>query len=452
MTLQIRYVSSVMSVVLAIASLCSSLGASAAELVPNVNSSLRDRVGGGNIVTHLAGAPSRQIYAALHGVGARLGRMNSYGWRNLARVPTPHDFDAAMREAYEKRITPIILLEYEGSYQNLEPPQLIGSYDDWFVAGQVYAKRFRPDGEWAKENGISGWGVTIFTAINEPDVQATIPRQDYRDALAGLADGVHSIDASLRVVPGGFATCNSHGDATLRGYGPAIAGLFEDGRLDGLDLHTYYHDRWYPITRGREFSVQTCFDRIKQAMGLQRDINFYATEFNVARDGSWEDPKLAARLFLTAFWDQIGVVRADRRSSATVLAFPWSLPDTGRMEGIGYAMAASEDPWTPAPRAKVLRTILELAGDMRLKSLDLQAGLTVLESDQAQLIVWHNLPGWTVRLGSTLQISVPEWANRLQIWGWDGLRRQSAVKGGNQTVDGLAANETYMIRLLRSSR
>ena len=68
--------------------------------------------------------------------------------RDLARRPTPHDFDRAMAEAYAHGITPVVLLEYEGSYQSLHPPQPIGSYSDWFAAGQAYATRFRPDGEW----------------------------------------------------------------------------------------------------------------------------------------------------------------------------------------------------------------------------------------------------------------------------------------------------------------
>lgn len=416
------------------------------------NSTLRDRVGGGNIVTHLTGVPTTQLYQALRGVGAKLGRMNSYGWRDLERKPVPRNFDAAMLEAYRRGITPIILLEYDGSYQFLQPPQPVGSYDDWFAAGQAFARRFRPNGEWALENGIYGWGATVFTAINEPDVLANIPHDAYRDALAGLADGVHGIDATLRVVPGGFATCNSAADATLRGYGPAIAGLLEDGRLDGIDLHTYYNAKWYPLTRGREFSAQTCFDRVKAAMALKRDINFYATEFNVARDGAWEDPKLAARLFLTAFWDQMAVVGADGQRPATVLALPWNLADTGRIEGPGYAMAVSEAPWKPDSRAKVLRTVLALAGDMTFTALDTRAGRFTLDSDSAQLMVWQNLPGWTETPGTVWEVQLPEWADRAELWGWDGKRRDIRVSGGKAVISGLAGNETYMLRLPKPSR
>lgn len=410
---------------------------------------LRDRIGGGNLATHLAGK-STQLYQALHGVGARMGRMDSFGWRTVDRVPTPRDFDAAMMEAYKNHIQPVLLFEYDGTYQFLSPPQPVGSYQDWFLVGQTMAWRFRPNGEWGHENGIANWGATIFTAINEPDVKAIIPRKDYHDALAGLADGVHSVDKSLRVVPGGFGTCNSHRDATLRGYGPAIADLLEDGRLDGIDLHTYYNDRWYPMTSGKEFSVQTCFDRIKQAMGLKRDINVYSTEFNVARAGSWEDPDVAAKFFLSAFWDQIALVGNDGRTPKMVFAFPWNLGDTPRVDGLNYAMAVGENPWVPESRSLVLKKVLDMAGDMRIVSIDRQHGLYRLTGADAELIVWQNIAGWTDRPGHGVEIELPDWARTIEVWGWNGLQRRIPAKGGRFFVDGLNDNETYMFRVPKS--
>lgn len=410
---------------------------------------IRDRLGGGNIVTHLTGAPTANLYQALKAIGARSGRMDSYGWRDLDRNPTPHDFDAAMLEAFKNGITPIILLEYEGSYQYLDPPQPIGSYADWYEAGRAYATRFRPGGDWAKENGAGDWGVTVFTAINEPDVQATIPHAAYRDALAGFADGVHSVDRSLRVVPGGFATCNSHGDPTFRGYGTAIADLLNDGRLDGLDFHTYYNARWFPLDRGREFSAQACFDKANSALGIQRDIYFYATEFNVARDEGWDDDDTLGALFLTAVWDHLGVQRTDG-SSATVLAFPWNLFDTGRIEGPAYAMATHENPWKPDVRAKVLKTVIDLAGDMTFVELDPhRSGTFVLEDAEARLAIFQNRPGWTDMPGSTWTVTLPPWAKTAELWGWDGLRRKLTVSGEKVVVTGLNENETYMLRIPR---
>ena len=411
---------------------------------------IRERLGGGNMVTHLAGVPTATLYQALKAIGARSGRMDSYGWRDLDRKSTPHDFDAAMREAYRNGITPIILLEYEGSYQDLDPPQPVGSYADWYEAGRAYAARFRPGGDWARENGAGNWGVTVFTAINEPDVQATTPHAAYRDALAGLADGVHSIDPGLRVVPGGFATCNSRGDPTFGGYGTAIADLLEDGRLDGIDLHTYYNARWFPLDRGREFSAQACFDKARSALGVRRDINFYATEFNVARGDGWEDDDTLGALFLTAIWDHLGVQKTDG-SSATVLAFPWNLSDTGHIEGPAYAMAAGENPWKPDVRARVLKMVAGLAGDMSFVALDPRhSGTFVLEGPDARLVVFQDRPGWTdLPAGEDWTVVAPPWAKTAELWGWDGLRRKLAVTHGRIVVSGLPGGETYMLRIPR---
>lgn len=403
------------------------------------------RMGGGNLVTHLAGTASEGMYAALRGVGARLGRMNSYGWRDLSHRPTPQDFDAAMRQAFERGVRPVVLLEYEGSYQFLKPPQPIGSYAEWYEAGRAYARRFRPGGEWARENGAGDFGAEIFTAINEPDVQATIPRRAYHDALAGLADGVHSIDPALAVVPGGFATCNSHGDPTLRGYGPAIADLLQQGKLAGIDLHTYYNERWFPLEKGRFFSAQGCFDRVKAALGITREIGFYATEFNVARDGGWAKAEVAGRLFLTAVWDHLGVVGKDG-ASATVIAFPWNLVDHGNLEGPAYAMASGDNPWRPEVRAQVLKRVLDLAGAMRFVALDpREAGRFELEGGGRRLYVWQDLPGWTDTPGAAWRLDLPEGSASAELWGWDGRRRRMAVKPGPLVLEDLPGHETYML-------
>ncbi|MDR3496197.1 MAG: hypothetical protein P4L82_16480 [Ancalomicrobiaceae bacterium] len=413
---------------------------------------LRWQVGGGNLVTHLAGPPSEQLYQALAGVGAQLARMDSYGWRDLQHRPTPHDFDAAMLDAYRHGITPIILLEYEGSYQFLDPPQPLGTRREWAAAGESYARRFAPNGDWAREHGIVDWGVTVFSAINEPDVQATIPKAAYHDALAGFAEGIHRVDPRLKVVPGGFATCNSDGDTNLRGYGPAIADLIERGDLDGIDLHTYYNARWYPLTKGREFSAQACFDKIKTALGIRRDIGFYATEYNISRDDAWEDPAVAASLFLTAFWDEMTVVGADGRTPVTRLAFPWNLGDTEDVDGPAYAMATAKAPWRGDLRADVLARVLGLAGDMRLSSVDRAAGTLTLDGPAGELQVWHDRPGWSDRIAVDWDVVAPAWAGTAELWGWRGRMATARVVGGHVRFGGLTEHGTYMALFPKAGR
>ena len=342
----------------------------------------------------------------------------------------------------------MLLLEYYGSYAKLSPPQPVGSYEDWYVAGRALARRFRPGGDWARANGAGDWGVEVIAAMNEPDVEVSIPTRDYHDVLAGLADGVHSVDPAMRVVPGGFATCNSHGDATLRGYGPAIADLLEAGKLDGVDLHTYYHDRFFPLTKGRFFSAQSCFDRVKAAMGLKREIGFYSTEFQVNKDGTYSPPERLASLFLTALWDHLGVVGSDSPASATVIAFPWNLVNTGVKVEAGYAMATHVNPWRPDIRSQVLRRVMDLAGDMRFVSLDPRgSGRFELEGGGRRLYVWQNRPDWTDRPGREWRLDLPAGRAVAELWGWEGLRRKLNVEGGPLVLSGLAGDETVMLLL-----
>jgi hypothetical protein len=110
----------------------------------------------------------------------------------------------------------------------------------------------------------------------------------------------------------------------------------------------------------------------------------------------------------------------------------------------------TEDPYSPDTRSVVLRMVLRLAGDMAIKSIDKPRGLTTLEGPDAELIVWQNLPGWTDRPGRAIELTLPDWAHQIEVWGWDGLRRKLPVNGGKFVLDGLEENETIMIRVPRS--
>jgi hypothetical protein len=112
-------------------------------------------------------------------------------------------------------------------------------------------------------------------------------------------------------------------------------------------------------------------------------------------------------------------------------------------------MAVTENPWSPEIRGVVLQTILRLAGDMTLVSIDKRRGLYSLTGRDAELIVWQNLEGWTDKPGRTLEVTLPDWAHTIEIYGWEGLRRRMPVTGGKFAITDLNENETYMIRIPR---
>jgi hypothetical protein len=430
----------------AIAAFAFALLLSDASAADNIDLPLAYHSGGGNFGTFETPATLERQYTVINGIGAKLSSMDSYGWRKKDGSPNPASFDNAVFQSYQHGIMPVLFFEYYGNYVHLNPPVTIGSYGNWYAVGKAFAARFAPGGSFAREHGIGDWGVTMFSAINEPDIQNTIDKKAYHDALAGLADGVHSVNPALRVFPGGFATCNSAMDFTLRGYGPAIADLLNDGRLDGIDLHTYYHVQWFPIAKGRTFSAQNCFDKVKQAAHITRDIHFYATEFNFARSGINKAPmpeSEAAKGFLTGMWDNLGVVGADGRTPVGVLAFPWGLFDTPKTE---YALSLTRAPWTPSERGKLFKLVILVAGDMRFTELDPRVkGEFVLSGSGKTLRVWQDIPGWTDHPGSSITLEVPPGATQLRTIAFDGLRQTQPVIGlKTVAINGLPGSETYM--------
>ena len=347
-----------------------------------------------------------------------------------------------------------VLLEYyEGRYAS-HTPQPIGSYDQWRAVGTAIASRFRPGGDWARQHGVKGWGVTVFSAINEPDIDNLISKTAYHDALAGLADGVHTVDRTLGVIPGGFATCNSALDPKLRGYGTAIADLLNDGKLDGIDLHMYYHDRWFPIAKGNDYSAQHCFDAVKQAAGITRDINYYSTEYNIAVDdtsGAVPDGPRAADEFITAFWDEMGVV-GDNSEPVTVAALPWELGQMPGPDPRAYAMTASIGPWRGDARGDAFRMLMQLAGGMHFTHADPRhSGQFELSDDNARLIVWQDRPEWTDDPGTKFRLTLSPAEHDVEVWSAQGLlERIRCAARTTCDIGGLTPGHTYMFRLQRS--
>ncbi|CAG7638379.1 hypothetical protein ACFQI7_08085 [Paenibacillus allorhizosphaerae] len=398
-------------------------------------------MGGGNFTN--GSVTQQNQFAALQTIGARMARMNVYPQYYYAKgQPTPARLDSVMLQAYQSGVTPMMLFEYYGSYASKGQP--LGDYDYWYSVGYAFAERFRPGGAWAQANGIQDWGVTIYTAMNEPDVENLIDKTAYRNALEGLADGVHAVDAALKVNPGGFARANSHSDYSLRGYGPAIADLYNTGKLDGIDLHTYFDVQYSPMDGMYKFSAQSNFDSVKRVSGITADVNFYSTEFNFKKRLVTEEE--AAKGFLTAIWDHLGVVKNDGATSATEFAFPWSLFNSAATD-TNYGMNTSLSPWTPTARASTLQTVLDKATGMSFVSMDPKGtGEYVLSGGGKKMWVWQNRPYWTNHAGTSYTVTgIPPGAYKLEVIGWDGVRQSIPLAGETSvTISQLAEKETYM--------
>ena len=202
-------------------------------------------IGGGNVGTNGdASPPTLAMLNVLRGIGATACRTNLYPGSYIARgtvwsSPTPATLDAFMAAAMAAAVTPVLLFEYYAEYVNTTG---FGTWDEWRGIGAAFAAYLMPGGGWASAHGApSGFGVTTYAAINEPDGGAGFTRGspgplNYTLALSGLAAGVASACPACSTGPGGFMSVNAHGDATLAGLGLHLAPLWNNGTLRFIDL------------------------------------------------------------------------------------------------------------------------------------------------------------------------------------------------------------------------
>ncbi|GIP36193.1 hypothetical protein [Paenibacillus sp. J2TS4] len=416
------------------------------------NKDIPSLLGSGNFTN--GDTSSKEKISWLEDLNLGWGRLNLYpDWYYKDGKPTPQTIDGLVAQMFEHNITPMLLFEYYGNYESKGIP--IGDYNKWFSIGQQFAERFRPGGTWSQIYHVRNWGITVYSAFNEPDVESTIDRQAYSQALEGFADGIHSVDKSLKVIPGGFSAQNAFKDWTLKGYGPAIAPLLNSGKLDGLDLHTYFDLQYTPISGTYTSSVQYAFDQVKKQSGITRDISFYSTEFNVKdrNPASPEQgalpPEVLANYFLTAIWDSLGVVKNDGHSPATEFAMPFSL-----------ALTPEQDPWYGlysgrvggttdlTARARVLRMVSNLTSEAYFEYLDPKlTGVYILSGGFKKIWVWQNRKHWTNAPGTEFTITgLPNYATRISIYRWSGLWKTIELKQNvySYKITGLIPEETYM--------
>ncbi len=420
--------------------------------------------GGGNFAVNARQTDMDAQYEALQGTGAGAIRMDAYPMDYYdGTKPLPEKSEKRVLEAYRHGVkTVIFLFEYSGGYQKLPgAANQLGDYQKWHDIGAAFATHFAPNSPWLKSQGISDWGISIFSAINEPDntpknvaIPITGP-SSYYTSLKGLADGVHSVSPTLPVIPGGFAAENSRHDHTLGGYGVALSPLWNDGTLDGIDLHIYNDVLYAPIltkdgTALLDFGPQAGFDAVKKACHITRDVNFYSTEYNFKSETQGIDEPLAATRLLTCIWANLGVVKNDGKTSATQLALAWNVFLTAKenaFDGGIYGMTLQHNPWVPTPRGKTFQLVMSLTKGMNFVSLDpKKTGEYILEGNGRKLWVWQNYARWTDTPGAQHTIAdLPNGAAKLEIYGWDGLRKSIPLSGQKSyTVTDLNRNETYM--------
>jgi hypothetical protein len=399
------------------------------------------RLGGGNIPA--AGDPAR--LDLLRDLGASVCRLplspREY-WDGAK--PVPERADAGILQAHARGIEPVLLFEY---YTRWKEP--LGDAAKWKAVGAAFAGRFRPGSAWLAEQGIRGWGVSVYTAINEPmwkdNNPDPIPPEAYAAALEGLSDGVRSVDRSLQVAPGGYQEVPLFQNRNP--YLKAAARLFNEGKLSAIDIHRYWDVDYVPMADRREFSLQSQFEKAKRDAGITVDVAFHTTEMNFKhRKVSQEE---AAKGFLTALWDALTVTGADgRRVSRFVM--PWNVFNTEARDP-EYGMCTRSSPWTPNARGKVLREVLRLTRDLAFVSCDPKgSGVTVLDGSAAKVWVWQNRKGWSTLAGTAFELTgIPAGTKEIEIHGWEGLRRKVPAAGATLKLEGLETEETLLFRAAR---
>ncbi len=408
-------------------------------------------MGGGNLTNGESGPTLESQIEVLTTLGGTRARINLYPDAYLIGrnwdAPQPKAIDAVMTRLHAAGIRPMLLLEYYARYLS---DHKLGTYEQWKGISATFAKRYRPGGDWAIENKITdGFGIDLFTAFNEPEPEAfalggTIGPKPYVDALRGFADGIHGVDKTLSVAAGGFMAANAWKDWTLRGIGPFLAPLLNDGTLSGIDLHTYYDAQYAPMELGFDASAQNNFDQVKLTCGITRDIDFYSTEFNYKNRVA--KPEQVAAGMLTGIWDNLTVVGNDGRTLKSHLALPWNIFNEQKTDG-EFGMAVTFKPYAPTPNATVIKLVLELTKGLKVIAADPRGtGMIALRGADRTMWVWQNRNGWTDRPGTSVELcGVPATAKEIEVYGWDGLRKKIAISAGRTvTIEGLIAEQTTM--------
>lgn len=396
---------------------------------------------------------------ALNFYGAKRTRVSLYPlyYYNVdTQKGNPSSIDSIMILLYQGGITPMILFEYYGWYNAL------GSYDKWYEIGRSFAERWRPNSPYLLSKNITNWGISVYTAINEPDINSPyVPRtiaegaENYHDALEGLADGIHSIDTSLSAIPGGWASQNAFSWNDANGYATAIVDLINNGKLAGFDLHTYNDNTFAPIVdKQNEFYWRYCaqadFNEIQEEIGITRPIKFYATEFSYKANTLGISEEESAKRQFTCIWNNIGAVKSDSSSHATEFALIWNLFKTVENDSV-YGMCHQLYPYVPNLKGQTFKLVMDLGSGMNFTYLDPNnSGIYKLTDGEKDMWVWQNYYRWSNVEGTTFSIDLPVDASKVMLYNYSGLIDSVEVLGlQNYTFTQLPESETLVFVVLK---
>lgn len=445
---------------------------------------LAQKLGGGSTNNAVFGNPtSINIYEAANilGYGAARGNLNHHEyWQNGAPVTSKLDRIIGW---YKYGIKPLFLLNH---YPDSANP--IGSYEKWFAIGAAFAGRFRPNSDFLLSKGIKDWGITEYMAFNEPQWHeirhpGTMPAAAYKEALRGLADGVHSVDPKLKVSPGGFtfplwqSVLADPPDLEAINLIREIVPLYNDGTLHALYLHPYVNRR--DFKKGR--SAQRIFDRVKETLGIKRDIHFAVLEFcfagsytlddqkddakgldqgaNVAEHFGKESEEGKAYGMMAALWDNL-TVTGNQGQPITDYVLAWE-PLTTYLGNRNWGLAKSKAPYEGRLAANVLQLNSYLTTGMSFTRIDHDREVFELEGNGNRLIAWQNWKGWSSITADTFTVTgIPKEAKQLEVFdalcwesgpGFSGVPKPAQVyslQGENSfTVKGLKTDRTYLFMI-----
>ncbi len=224
----------------------------------------------------------------------------------------------------------------------------------------------------------------------------------------------------------------------------SIVDLLNDGTLDGIDIHTYWNDVT-TVSDKLKNTQQYRYDLIKSDYGITRDIPFYTTEYNANHD----DENIAAKSWLTLFWDVMGV-RGSKGQYVVTTAMPFDLfilRNPSNSFAMSFGMTEKTSPWTPSVRGKLFQRLLLLT-----KGLDFVpffskgTGQHLLTGNNKSLWVYTNAQNWAEKPGTSYLVKpIPNGASTLEIHDWQGLQKSVSVAGKSEyLVTGLRIEETYM--------